>query len=217
MTNSQEAPLKNWPPVRRGNGKNWSQAKLTILKLLWPLKWVSGKEIFRVINQTYYDRRILELRESGWQIETHSSGQMYRLLSHDKLPGQERQYPNAELKRLVQNRDQNTCMICGQQDANIQYDHKIPFERNGPTTIENLQLLCRACNVEKRGACKHCALVSCEGCPYAYPDLFADKLIVFLDKTTTENLLNKSNQNGVSKSHIASEIISSYFSTPENN
>ena len=66
--------LKNWPPVKRDDGKNWSQAQLTILKLLWSLEWVEGKTIFDHVKQTYYDRRIRELRESGWQIETHSSG-----------------------------------------------------------------------------------------------------------------------------------------------
>jgi len=217
MTKPTKDPSTDWPPVKRDNGKDWSKAQLTILRLLWPMNWVHRKEIFNAVNQTYYDRRIRELRESGWQIETHSSGQMYRLLSHEKLLGQKRQYPNTRQKRFVRDRDQKTCQICGQHDENIQIDHKIPLERNGLTVVENLQLLCRACNVEKRGVCRHCTLDSCDGCPYAYPELYSCKIILFLDDVVAENLSNESIKRGLSKTHIAIEIVSQYFSSLDNN
>lgn len=57
--------LIDWPPTPPDKGGNWSKAKLTILKLLWTLDWVSGASIFNEVKQTYYDRRIRELRESG--------------------------------------------------------------------------------------------------------------------------------------------------------
>ena len=79
-------PYEDWPPQKQDSGKDWSEVKTKILYLLWPGAWVTGQEIFKVVNQTYYDRRIRELREAGWEIETHSSGQKYRLLSHHKLP-----------------------------------------------------------------------------------------------------------------------------------
>lgn len=215
MPNKHNDPYSDWPPVKQDNGKNWSEAKLTILRILWPMEWVHRDAIFSAVSQTYYDRRIRELRESGWQVETHSSGQMYRLISHEKLPGQSRQYPSAKQKRVIRERDQNTCQICGQKDKNLQFDHKIPFERNGPTDIINLQILCRTCNVEKRGACKNCTLESCENCPFAFPELYADKLTLFLDKTIADQISKASSTRGVSRAHIAIEIITKYFSSPE--
>lgn len=114
------------------------------------MEWVEGSKIYDAVQQTYYDRRIRELRESGWQIETHPSGKMYRLRSHKKLPGNVRRYPTAKQKREVWERDEGTCQICRLPDDHMQYDHKVPLERHGPTEVDNLQLVCRSCNVEKR-------------------------------------------------------------------
>jgi len=204
-------PFDDWPPVKQDNGKDWSKAKLTILRLLWPMEWVEGSEIFKAVQQTYYDRRIRELRESGWDIETHSSGKMYRLVSHKKEPGQERQYPSAQQKRDIRQRDKDLCQICGLSDDNMQIDHKVPLERNGPTEEDNLQLLCRTCNIEKRGVCKRCTLKTCDGCPYAYPELFASRIVVFLDTDISQNLKEDSETRGVSESFIVSEILLRHY------
>jgi 5-methylcytosine-specific restriction endonuclease McrA len=208
-------PFDDWPPAKRDDGKNWGEAKLTILKLLWPMEWVEGSEIFKEVQQTYYDRRIRELRESGWQIETHPSGKMYRLVSHEKLPGKKREYPTARQKRNVRKRDKNLCQICEQPDENMQFDHKIPLDRNGPTEEDNLQLLCRACNVEKRGACKRCKLETCDGCPYAYPELFEPRLVLFLDKKTSRKLKEESATYDVSETSLALRILSQYYEESE--
>lgn len=95
--------------------------------------------------------------------------------------------------------------------ASIQYDHKIPLERLGATVVENLQLLCRACNVEKRGACRHCTLPSCDGCPYAYPELFAARLIITLDRETAEQLQAESEETGTPDTVIAQGIIFKHY------
>jgi hypothetical protein len=59
-------PYYETPPVDEYRG-----AKLTILTMLWDGKWVQTDEIFAATRQTYYDRRIRELRdEDGWAIET---------------------------------------------------------------------------------------------------------------------------------------------------
>ena len=151
---------KDWPPADQDSGKPWSEAKLKILSLLWAMKWVEGSAIFKEIGQTYYDRRVRELRESGWQIETHSSGKKFRLISHKKNQGKSREYPNAALKRELWKRDQGICQVCGLTDENIQYDHKVPLDRHGATFLENLQLLCRPCNVQKRGVCRACRRIN---------------------------------------------------------
>ena len=106
--------------------KKLSKAKQIILDMLWNMESVEGADIFKAVQQTYYDRRIRELRESGWQIQT--LGTKYRLVSHEKLAGNERKYPSAEQKRQVLERDKGICQICGVQDEHIQFDHKVPQE-----------------------------------------------------------------------------------------
>jgi hypothetical protein len=48
-------------------------------------------------------------------------------------------------------RDDYTCQMCHQhvRDDEIELDHMIPISRGGPTTVDNLRLLCRACNRRK--------------------------------------------------------------------
>lgn len=186
-----------------------SGAKRKILEILWSMQWIEGADIFRVVGQTYYDRRVRELRESGWQIET--KGTKYKLTSQTKQAGNVRVYPNTKQKQAVYERDKGACQICGLTDATIQYDHKIPLERLGPTEVENLQLLCRACNVEKRGACRRCTLPSCDGCPYAYPELFASRLIISLDTESAELLKAESHETGVPDTVIARAIIAKHY------
>lgn len=53
-----------------------------------------------------------------------------------------------ELRRAVFARDGGKCRVCG-STFDIQYDHIIPVSRGGPTTLENLQLLCGDCNRHK--------------------------------------------------------------------
>jgi hypothetical protein len=54
-----------------------------------------------------------------------------------------------EVKRLVWERDGGACCACGAVEK-IEYDHIIPVSRQGPSTFENVQLLCRPCNRRKR-------------------------------------------------------------------
>ncbi|MBR3492908.1 MAG: HNH endonuclease, partial [Bacteroidales bacterium] len=45
------------------------------------------------------------------------------------------------------------CRICGVECSgglhNIHFDHIIPWSKGGETTLENLQVLCSACNEAK--------------------------------------------------------------------
>ena len=204
-------PFEDWPPTKRDDGKDWSVAQITILKLLWNMEWVDGTTIFEKVQQTYYDRRIRELRESGWQIETHSSKAKYRLISHTKRAGNTRTYPSQKQRQEVSQRNSHTCQICKTSDENLQFDHKIPLERGGQTDVENLQLLCSPCNVEKRGACRHCMLTSCERCPYAYPELFESNFNILLDRNTAELLTSDSRGRGIPVTARIFEIVSSYY------
>lgn len=63
--------------------------------------------------------------------------------------------PSAKLKSLVFERDNATCQQCGANEENepgvkLVIDHIIPYSKGGETTIDNLQILCRKCNIDKR-------------------------------------------------------------------
>lgn len=189
--------------------KKLSKAKQTILDMLWSLKPVEGKAIFEAVGQTYYDRRIRELREGGWQIKT--IGTTYQLISHERLAGIEREYLSTEQKRQVRERDKDICQICGTADPHLQYDHKVPQERLGETEVSNMQLLCRTCNVEKRGVCKRCTLTTCDGCPYAYPELFSGRFTVMLDKSLTEKIQADARQKDLSESVLIAELLKYHY------
>lgn len=53
------------------------------------------------------------------------------------------------VKAAVFHRDQGRCMQCGYEGPYIEYDHRIPRSKGGQNTVENIQLLCRMCNLKK--------------------------------------------------------------------
>lgn len=54
-----------------------------------------------------------------------------------------------DVKLTVWQRDGGKCVQCG-ATSYLEYDHIIPFSRGGASTVGNVQLLCRRCNLEKR-------------------------------------------------------------------
>lgn len=51
----------------------------------------------------------------------------------------------------VLRRDNQICQVCHEnvKDDEIEFDHVIPYSKGGPTTVENIRLLCRQCNRKK--------------------------------------------------------------------
>ena len=52
------------------------------------------------------------------------------------------------MRAEVYRRDGGKCVTCGSKQ-NLQYDHILPVAKGGATTVNNLQLLCRTCNLSK--------------------------------------------------------------------
>ncbi len=57
-------------------------------------------------------------------------------------------YISDPIRRAVLARDQYRCRSCGSQSY-LELDHIIPLSRGGATSYENLQVLCRYCNLSK--------------------------------------------------------------------
>ncbi|GIK65939.1 MAG: hypothetical protein BroJett018_37330 [Chloroflexota bacterium] len=53
-----------------------------------------------------------------------------------------------DVKTAVWQRDQGKCTQCG-STSYLEFDHIIPFSKGGASTITNVQLLCRRCNLAK--------------------------------------------------------------------
>lgn len=66
-----------------------------------------------------------------------------------------RNIPRDVMLKVVR-RDGQVCRACHKNvsDDKIEFDHVIPHSRGGPTTPENLRILCRECNRKKSEALK---------------------------------------------------------------
>jgi cytochrome c-type biogenesis protein CcmH/NrfF len=53
-----------------------------------------------------------------------------------------------EVQEAVRVRDGLRCVYCGNQ-SELQFDHIIPVSKGGGNQVENIQLLCRTCNLKK--------------------------------------------------------------------
>lgn len=52
-----------------------------------------------------------------------------------------------KLREIVIRRDAGICQRCGQEGSHV--DHVVPRKLGGDDSLQNLQLLCRNCNLQK--------------------------------------------------------------------
>jgi len=66
-----------------------------------------------------------------------------------------RYIPRSVMLKVIR-RDNYHCQICNAyvNDKDIELDHIIPISRGGPTTVENLRLLCMTCNQKRSNSTK---------------------------------------------------------------
>lgn len=63
-------------------------------------------------------------------------------------------YIRRDIMLQVVRRDNHVCRLCWKYvpDNEVEFDHIIPVSKGGPTTVENLRLLCRSCNRKRSNA-----------------------------------------------------------------
>lgn len=81
-------------------------------------------------------RAVFERGEQGWTIVW------------PRIDGVRRPDIPAAVRQAVFSRDQHRCVRCGATDF-LHLDHIRPWSAGGEHTVENLQVLCRDCNLAK--------------------------------------------------------------------
>jgi len=63
---------------------------------------------------------------------------------------QGRYLPRETMLKVVR-RDNHVCQVCLKyvRDDEVEFDHIIPHSKGGPTSVENIRLLCKSCNRKK--------------------------------------------------------------------
>jgi hypothetical protein len=69
---------------------------------------------------------------------------------------QSRYIPKA-VKEAVRARERDRCRICGAKSENMEFDHMTPHSKGAPAIVDNIQLLCRKCNLAKRDKTPKCS------------------------------------------------------------
>lgn len=195
-------------------------AHLQELVAMLPLnEWVH-RSTLEQYGRSNYARRIRKIvAEYGWDIERErrsngANDDWYRRTSAEQVrPARIRREVAPKVRQQIYKRDGWTCQMCRvdvseeQSLSRAQCDHKVPAERGGPSSPPNLMTLCLQCNLKKRQACKHCDLPTCEGCPYAFPERFAQTLVLRLPEEAAKKLAAVADRDGVPAGMIVARLI----------
>ncbi len=72
----------------------------------------------------------------------------YNREAFDQLDSTRTRHIPDHVKVEAWRRDGGVCVNCGASDY-LEFDHIIPFSKGGANTVNNVQLLCRRCNLAK--------------------------------------------------------------------
>lgn len=167
-----------------------------------------------------YARRLRKIvAEYGWDIERYrgkngANDDWYVRRSEGPVRPQNIRYEVSPKRReIIYKRDDWKCRMCGasvqeaQNETRPQCDHKIPANRGGASELPNLQTLCTQCNLKKRQACGLCTLPTCEKCPYAFPERFAQTHVVPLPEASAYKLIRIAEREGIPPAIIIQRLI----------
>lgn len=112
------------------------------------------KDVSKYSSGTY------EKRYGGWRkaleafVDWVNEGEMPELPEAKKARTKKRTPRNINwrLRAMVLMKDGARCNLCGatpQDGAKLEVDHIVPWANDGETVLENLQILCKKCNIGK--------------------------------------------------------------------
>lgn len=90
------------------------------------------------VNDSLYAKTIMDTLVRLWKRQIVFTQEQK---THGAIPG--------HVKAAVHHRDKGVCRQCGYTGEYIEYDHVVPRSKGGQNTVENIQLLCRKCNLRK--------------------------------------------------------------------
>lgn len=134
---------------------NWAYDNFNVGKLkrvMKDLDWAKLYDEFsdKPLDNKANERRILELIDQGTVEIQNPKGIIPYVLTGDEQLLSLRAFPKS-IRMKVYNRQGGKCAICGKPfpEEEMEADHILPWAKGGRTTIDNCQMLCRACNRKK--------------------------------------------------------------------
>lgn len=110
-------------------------------------------------------------------------------------------YIPKHVRDAVRERDGDRCRICGRYSEYMEFDHITPYSTGAPPTVDNIQQLCRKCNLAKRNktdSCPNCGkwrphdAVFCHSCGKQFNQSLSNKeLQTTADDFNLRRLLRK--------------------------
>jgi hypothetical protein len=111
------------------------------LEFHWPDRWV---------EMSKYDYSELQCNVFGHVCPVFFNAEPFTETKEKRHTSKSR-YIAREIMLKVVRRDGQICQQCKRNvlDNELHFDHIIPISRGGPTTVDNLRVLCGDCNREK--------------------------------------------------------------------
>lgn len=131
---------------------------------LWTKSWCTPRTISDLSEAYDFVPALAAFRDMGapplWSIQIPDSQMMTPSADAVRSNNTERRICSPTMRALVLERDEFRCRRCGatpdgSRDRELQIDHKTPYTKSGPTTLANLQTLCRRCNLGKGSRVPH--------------------------------------------------------------